>query len=249
MIPVDRASYIQYCLRNLGEPVIEVNVDDDQIDDRVDEALQYYTMYHYEGTIKTFLKHQITQLDMDAGKIAIPDYVFNVQRITPFSNVVSSSNLFFDVNYQLMLSDLYNLTTTDVLYYSQLNEHINLLNNLLNAVPSFQFNRNMGFIEFPNSPEGLDKRLRVGEWILIECYRAIDPVQFSRIWNDQWLKRYGTALIKRSWATNLKKYSNMQLPGGVIIDGIAMYQEAVAEIKELEEELIDKMAPLDWFMG
>lgn len=249
MKPSSRADFIKYCLRNLGEPVVEVNVDDDQIDDRVDEAVQYYTTYHYEGVVKTYLKHQITQQDKDEGRIHIPDYVYGITRIVPFSNVVSSSNLFFDVSYQLMLSDLYNLTTTDVLYYTMLNQHITLLNDLLNAVPSFEFNKNVGYIEFPNSPEGIDRRLNVGEYVVIECYRALDPYDFSKIWNDYWLKRYATALIKRQWATNLKKYSNMVLPGGIVVDGNSLYDEAVGEIRELEEELITKFAPLNFFLG
>lgn len=249
MKPNSRVSFAQYCLRNLGAPVVEINVDDDQIDDRIDEALQYYTTYHYEGVVKTYLKHQITQENIDQGRVQLPSYVYGVTRIIPFSNVVSSSNLFFDVNYQLMLSDLYNLTTTDILYYHMLNQHITLLNDLLNSVPSFEFNKNLGFIEFPNSPQGLDRRLQVGEWIVVECYRAVDPNEFTKVWDDYWLKRYGTALIKRAWGTNLKKFSNMVLPGGITIDGNALYDEAVGEIKELEDELVSKMAPLNWFMG
>jgi hypothetical protein len=249
MKPNSRVSFAQYCLRNLGAPVIEINVDDDQIDDRIDEAIQYYTTYHYEGVQKTYLKHQITADDKTEGKIHIPDYVYGVTRIIPFSNVVSSSNLFFDVTYQLMLSDLYNLTSTDVLYYTMLNQHITMLNDLLNAVPSFEYNKKVGYLTFPNSPEGLDRRLNVGDYIILECYRAVDPNEFTKVYDDYWLKRYATALIKRQWGANLKKFSNMVLPGGITIDGNGIYDEAIGEIRELEDELNTKLAPLNFFMG
>ena len=241
-----RADFIEYCLRSLGAPVVEVNVDDDQVEDRVDEAIEYFRQYHYDGIEKVYLKHKITQTDIDNAYITLPDYIYGVSRVFPVASGTSTSKSIFDLQYQLRLNDLYDLTSTSVIYYTQVMSHLALLDLTLNGHPLYRFNRLSGklYIEASWSTE-----MAVDNYILVECYRALDPSTSTLLYNDIWLKHYATALIKRQWAVNMKKFDGMQLPGGVTIDGKGLYQEAVEEIKDLEEEMMLKAAPLEFMMG
>lgn len=307
----------EYCLRNLGAPVIEINVEDDQLEDRLDEAIEYWRLYHHEGVEKFYLKHRVTVSvltltgpvagdfplgaiitgqtsgtkatvtrqsnvassgntlyirgiqgtfqvgetisdgtrtasigaitigDVDNKYIPLPDYVYGVSRMLPFAGTNTSKSM-FDIQYQLRLNDLYDLTSTSIIYYKMVMGHLALLDLELNGKPMFDFNRMQGRL-YPRINWETD--LVPGDFIVIECYRALDPNTFTRVYSEPWLKHYVTALFKRQWATNLKKFSGVQLPGGVTIDGQAMYQEAMAEIKDLEDELQLKSAPLEFFMG
>lgn len=241
-----RESLKQYCLRNLGAPVVEINVDDDQLEDRMDEAIEYFRQYHYDGIEKVYLKHQITQTDIDNKYITLPDHIYGVNRVFPIASGTSTSKSIFDLQYQLRLNDLYDLTSTSIIYYTQAMSHLALLDLSLNGHPIYRFNRLRGQLHIEASWEN---EMAVGSYILVECYRALDPNEATKMYNDMWLKHYTSALFKKAWATNLKKFSGMQLPGGVTIDGDKLYDEAVGEVKELEDEIMNKSAPLDFFLG
>lgn len=244
-VVTSRQGLREYCLRALGAPVLEINVDDDQLEDRIDEALEYWKQYHYDGIERVYLKHTVTQTDIDNKYIPIADAVYGITRVIPISQTSSSKSL-FDIQYQLRLHDLYDLTSTSLIYYKNVMSHIALLDMELNGPQMFRFNR-------------LQKRLHIDlKWgsdvkvdniIVCEAYRALDPTEFSKAWNESWLKKYVTALFKKQWATNIKKFSGIQLPGGVTLDGDKLYDEAIGEIKELEDELQNKSAPLEFFLG
>jgi hypothetical protein len=191
------------------------------------------------------MKYQITQTDIDNKYFTVPDLVYGVTRVIPFSQQSSSKNL-FNIQYQLRLHDLYDLTSTSIIYYKSVMSHLALLDMELNGAQLFRFNRMQGrvYLDLNWSSD-----VAADQWIVIECYRALDPTSFVKVWNEQWLKHYVTALFKKQWATNLKKFSGMQLPGGVTIDGDKLYDEANGEVKDLEDELMSKSAPLEFFLG
>ena len=246
MAVTTRQGLIDYCLRELGEPVVEINVDDQQVEDRVDEAIEFFRQYHYDGVEKMYLKTIITQEDIDRKYIEVSDLVYGITRVFPVASGTSTSKSIFDLQYQLRLNDLYDLTSTSVVYYTQVMSHLALLDQTLNGHPIYRFNRlnNRLYIDTI-----WQEKMEVGNYILVECYRALDPATAPRMYGDSWLKHYTTALIKKQWGTNLKKFSGMSLPGGVTIDGDKLYQEAKDEIKELEEDLRNKSAPLEFMMG
>lgn len=246
MAVTTRQGLIDYCLRELGEPVVEINVDDQQVEDRVDEAIEFFRQYHYDGVEKMYLKTVITQEDIDRKYIEVSDLVYGITRVFPVASGTSTSKSIFDLQYQLRLNDLYDLTSTSVVYYTQVMSHLALLDQTLNGHPIYRFNRlnNRLYIDTI-----WQEKMEVGNYILVECYRALDPATAPRMYGDSWLKHYTTALIKKQWGTNLKKFSGMSLPGGVTIDGDKLYQEAKDEIKELEEDLRNKSAPLEFMMG
>lgn len=244
MAVTTREQLKQYALRSLGAPVVQINVAEEQLQDRLDEAIAYFQLYHYDGIERMYLKHQITQTDVNNQYITLPDYVYGVKRVIPFRQGSSSQNL-FDVQYQLRLNDLYELTNTSMLYYSMVMQHMTLLDQMLNGYPQFEFNRLGGKLYL----EVNKTKMIVDDYMIIECYRALDPETNAKMYNEPWLKLYVEALFKKAWATNLKKFQGMQLPGGVTIDGQSMYLEAVQEIKDLEDELQTKSAPLGFMVG
>lgn len=244
MAVTTREQLKQYCLRALGAPVLQINVDDTQLEDRIDEAIEYFRLYHYDGIERMYLKHQITQTNVDEQAITIPDYVYGVKRVIPFRQGSSSQNL-FDVQYQLRLNDLYELTNTSMVYYSMVMQHMTLLDQMLNGYPQFEFNRLSGKL----SLEVNKTKLIVNDYAIIECYRALDPIVSTKMWAEPWLKQYVEALFKKQWAVNLKKFNGMTLPGGVTIDGQSMYLEATQEIQQLEDDLMNKSAPLSFMVG
>jgi hypothetical protein len=311
----------QYALRALGAPVLEINVDDDQLEDRLDEALEYWRQYHSDGVEQIYMKHQIRASEMtlttsvaqnfvlaeivtgstsgataevtrettrlstgtlllvkkvagtfvagetitgsassatavlgttpitlreyDLRYIEIPDLVYGVTKVLSMGQASSSKNI-FDLQYQLRLNDLYDLTSTSLIYYKTVMGHLALLDLELNGHTLFRFNRRMNRLYLDINWE---TDVSFGDYIIAQGYRALDPTQFTKVWNESWLKHYVTALFKKQWATNLKKFSGIQLPGGVTLDGDKLYDEAVNEIKELEDSLATKSAPLDFFIG
>lgn len=240
-----RETLKQYALRALGAPVLEINVDEDQLEDRIDEALEYWKQYHYDGAERIYLKHVVTAADINNKYIPVADSVYGITRVIPVSQTSSTKSL-FDVQYQLRLHDLYDLTSTSLIYYKNVMAHIALLDMELNGPQLFRFNRlqNRLFIDLKWGTDVID-----GSIIICEAYRAMDPQEFTKVYNEQWLKKYVTALFKKQWATNIKKFSGIQLPGGVTLDGDKLYDEATGEIKELEDELQNKSAPLEFFLG
>lgn len=241
-----RQTLIDYCLRALGEPVVEINVDDQQVEDRIDEAIEYYRLYHHDGIEKIYLKYLVTSDDVTQKSIPLTDLIYGVTRVFPIAAGTGTSKSIFDLQYQLRLNDLYDLTSTSIIYYTQVMSHLALLDQTLNGHPLYRFNRltNRLYID-----EDWVQNIPAGSYVLVECYRALDPTVVTRMYNEVWLKHYCTALIKKQWATNLKKFQGMQLPGGVTIDGDRLYSEASDEIKELENDIMSKSAPLEFMMG
>lgn len=314
-----RQGLIDYCLRELGEPVVEINVDESQLQDRVDEALEFFRMYHYDGIEKVYLKHKINATELvlveevadqfdfnetivgqtsgakikttkerdresegslllasrlegtfipgetivgsqsnvsatlssikigefDNKYIETNDLVYGVTRILPFSQASSSKNL-FDLQYQLRLNDLYDLTSTSIIYFKTVMSHIALLDLELNGHTLFRFNRMQNRLYLDINWEA---DIALGDFVIVECYRALDPEQFNKVWGEPWLKKYTTALFKRQWGANGLKFNGLVLPGGISIDFQGMYDSAKQEISELEDELMNKQSPLEFMMG
>jgi hypothetical protein len=250
--PYDKASFKDYCLRSLGFPVIDINVDEDQVDDRVDDALQRFSEFHYDSTHYDYLAIRITP-DLLAnaanvnsntyGWVPLPDNVVGVNRILPLTGETvsgggSSANFnIFDINYQLRLNELYEFTSSSYQYYWIARTHIRMLEMILIGQNPVRFNKKMNklYIDMHwNAPE-----VSPNNCIMVECTRVLSPTEYTKIWNDMWLKEYATQLIKRQWGENMKKYGNYTLPGGMVINGQQIYDEAKSEIIRLEDQLRD----------
>jgi hypothetical protein len=314
--PSTRQEFKDYCLRRLGFPVIQINVDDDQVDDRIDDALQFFNDYHFEGCEKMYMKHRFTQEDIDRRWIYCPDPVLFVIGVLPFDDSNSSVNM-FDLRYQLRLHDLYDFTSVSYVSYEITMQHIRTLNLLFSGTPQFRFNRhhNKLFLDID-----WERDATVGEYVVIECYRKLSPesitltgtvsatnaantltgtgtkfdqeildgdvitiantefqvnhilsptlIQLIKtptanitngsivkagmtdVWDDRFLKRYATALIKYQWGSNLSKFAGVQMPGGVTLDGPRIMDEAQKEIDKIEEEMQSyNVLPSDFIMG
>lgn len=230
-IPASREQLIDWCLRQLGHPVIQINVDDDQVEDRIDEAFQYFRQFHYDGVERWYLKHQVTSENKANGFIPVPSTVIGVNRIFPVGSTNASVNM-FDLRYQLRLHELYDFTSTSYVNYALTMQHIRTLDLLFSGETPVRFNRHSEklYIDWDWAND-----IQAGEWIIIEGFIVLEPDQYNKVYNDFMLKRLATAYIKRQWSNNMKKFSGMQLPGGITMNGQQIYDEAVAEIKELEE--------------
>lgn len=242
----NRTQFIEYCLRSLGAPVLEVNIDDDQINDRIDEALLYFNEYSWDGIQDMLMKHEVTQQDVDNGYILIPDYVIGVTKVLPYYGSQASNGNIFDLQYQLRMNDLFNLASSNIAYYHNTLSYLSMLDMLLNGQQLLRFNRWEGKLHIDCD---WHKKFPLGTHIIVQGYRALNPTDMPKVFNNIWLKHYATALLKRQWGVNLKKFSGISLPGGVQLDGQSMYDEAMGEIKDLEDQLINESAPLNWFMG
>ena len=245
--PGSRQELADYCLRALGAPVVEINIDDDQLGDRIDEAFQFYREYHSDATIRRYRKHQVTATDVTNEYIDIPETFIHISRVLPFQVTGGAGD--FNVEYQIMLNDIYDLRgPNSVLHYAMSQQHLALVDTLFDGkAQTVRFNRHMNRL-FIETRWGTD--IKAGEFIIIEGYETVAPATFTDVYNDIFLKKYLTALIKRQWGTNLKKFGGLQLPGGVEINGQQIYDEANEEIKEIEEQMQSRyeMPPLD-FMG
>jgi hypothetical protein len=316
--PTTRQGLIDYCLRALGHPVLEINIDDDQLEDRVDEAFQFYRDYHYDAVESVYLKEQITASTLQivgtnagnfsigekitgsssgattyvhaafannkvyvknpsgtftAGEtltgassgtsavltsltlgnfdnkyITLNDSVLSVVRTLPLSSR-SNSISFFDAKYQLMLNNIQSLTNTDIQYFTMLKMHINMINDLMTGQKPVRFNRHMNRL-YIDLTWGDGGDLAIGDYIIIEAFRSLDPDTYTDVYNDYFLLSYTTALIKRQWGVNLKKFEGVQLPGGVTLNGQKIFDEAQDEIKQLQEEAKSTwQLPVDFFTG
>ena len=314
--PTTRAQFKDYCKRRLGFPVIDINVDDDQVEDRIDDALQFFEDYHFDGTEKIFMKHQITAEDINRRWIYAPEAVIFVTGVFPFDDSNSSINM-FDLRYQLRLHDLYDFTSVSYVSYEITMQHIRTLNLLFSGTPQFRFNRHQNklFLDIDWTRD-----LLVGEYVIVECYRKLIPdtiqltglvnsdassntitgvgtifdqellendfvkingeevqiktidsptqitlvgppsytltdtsiskIGYSDVWDDRFLKRYATALIKYQWGSNLSKFAGIQMPGGVTLDGPRIMEEARTELDKIEEEMYTMSSlPSEIFTG
>lgn len=232
-IPSTREQLKQNCLRRLGKPVIEINVSDEQLEDRIDEALQYYQDYHFDGAQRIFLSHQITDEDKTNRYIPVDDSIIGVINIFDIGDSYSTNNL-FSLRYQLSLTDLYAFTSGNLSPYYMALQNVAMAEELLVGKQPLRFNRhqNRVFID-------MDWNLvTTSEFIIVEAYQIVDPETFNDVYGDRWLARYTTALIKRQWGENLKKFEGVQLPGGLTFNGQKIWDEANDEIRQLEEEMI-----------
>lgn len=230
--PTTRATLQDYCLRNLGAPVIEINVDEDQIEDRTDEALQFYQEYHSDGVIREYLKHELTANDITNNYITVADSVTNVVRMLKITGTTGSS--LFDMGYHMRLNDIFMLQGlgAQTQEYIQSQQKLSLIDHRLNSEEHIRFSRHMNRVHMD---EGYGD-LKAGEFIVLEVMSIIDPGTYADVFNDLYLKKYLTALIKRQWGANLMKFQDFQLPGGITLNGRQIYEDAIEEIQGLEEE-------------
>ena len=252
--PSTREQLKQYALRALGKPVIEINADDNQLEDRIDEALQYFAQYHYDGIRRTYLKYLFTQADKDRitgtssetgsknsvettwvedkNFLVVPESVVSVINIFPFSDK-GNLNL-FDVRYQLRLNDLYDFSSTSVINYDVVLRHLDFLDHILVGEKPLRFNQhdNRLYIDMDWTND-----IKVGEYLVIEAYRKLDPETYTDVYNDIFLKRYVTALFKKQWGANLSKFNGVTMIGGVTLNGQQLYSEALQDVEKLEQEI------------
>ena len=233
-VTTSRTEFKAYCLRKLGAPVIEINVDDDQVDDRVDEALRYYWDYHFDGSEKIYYKHQITQQNIDDKYITLPENIIGAVRVFPIGDPMIRSDDLFNIRYQIALNDLYTLTSVSMVPYYMVMEHLALVSELLVGQQPIRYNRHKDRL-YVDMDWG---KYNVGEYLLVEAYEVVDPDLWSEVWGDRWLQNYTTAKIKYQWGSNLTKFTGMQLPGGVQFNGEKILGDADAEIQKMEAEMI-----------
>lgn len=233
-VPTTRATFREYCLRRLGKPVIEINVDEDQVEDRIDDALRYYWDYHFDGTERGYLKHIVTATDITNKYIAVPENIIGVINLFSIADPSIRSDDLFNIRYQIALNDLYTLTSVSMVPYYMVMEHLALIAEMLVGKQPIRYNRHVNRLYIDMDWNSIN----VGEYLVAEVYNIVDPETYADVWKDRWLMRYTTALIKRQWGSNLTKFSGMQLPGGVQFNGDKIYNDAVEEIDMLEKEMI-----------
>ena len=252
--PTTKATFKEYCLRALGKPVIDINVDEDQIDDRIDEAVQYFAQYHVDGVERMYLKYLVTAADItrmttDTSEsvtansvttaykradnfLVVPSSVISVVNVFPLSDRANLN--MFDVRYQLRLNDLYDFSSTSIVHYEMTMRHLDFLDHILVGEKPMRFNHlsNRLFIDMD---WGTD--IKAGEYLIIEVFRKLDPDTYTDIYDDIYLKRYATTLIKKQWGQNLSKFSGTAMLGGVTLNGPELFSTAVQEQRQLEDEI------------
>jgi hypothetical protein len=245
-MPATRQELIDYCLRRLGQPVIEINVDPDQIEDRIDDAFQFFHDYHFDGVEKVFLRHQLTAQDIANQYIPIPSPIISVIRVLPVGNSNQHMGM-FDIQYQMRLNDLYTFTSTSILHYDVMQKHLALLQFEFNTEPGIEFERHQAQLRVNMD---WNNAVQVGSYMIIECYRILDPELYPDVYNDRWLKAYCTELIRKQWGENLMKYSGVALIGGTQLNGGEIYQKALDNLEKLEQQVKDEFQlPIDFILG
>jgi len=253
-VPSTKASLKEYCLRALGKPVIDINVDDDQVDDRIDEAVQYFCQYHTDGVERMYLKYEVTAADItrmttDTSEsvtensvtttwkqgnnfLIVPETVISVVNVFPLSDR-ANLNL-FDVRYQLRLNDLYDFSSTSIVHYQMTMQHLDFLDHILVGEKPMRFNHlsNKLFLDMDWKND-----ITAGEFLIFEVFRRLDPATSTDMFDDLYLKRYATTLIKKQWGQNLSKFSGTAMLGGVTLNGPELFSTAIQEQRQLEEEI------------
>lgn len=242
-----RQGLIDYCLRRLGQPVIEINIDEDQLEERVDDAIEFFQEYHFDGVEKVFLKHKITTDDVTNEYIPMGDPVISVVRVLPLPSFDSFQSGFFNEEYQMRLNDLDNFSGSSLIHWSMSLRNFSEIEQLFSITPQLLFNRKQNRLYLETN---WDEKFNADDYLIIEAYRALDPATYPEVWNDIFVKKYTCALIKRQWGENLKKYTGVVLPGGITLDGKTIYDEAVEEIRLIEEQINLKYElPVDFNVG
>ena len=275
--PTTRQELKDYCLRQLGAPVLEINVDDDQVDDLIDDALQLFNERHFDGVERMYLKYKVTQDDIDRGKadpttglgivtttanstdvsgvgtmsfnwyensnfIQVPESVIGVEKIFKFDTSSISGGM-FSIKYQLFLNDLYYFNSIELLQYTMVKRYLEDIDFLLTTDKQIRFNQRQDrlYLDIDWASE------EAGTYFVLDCYRLLDPTTFTGVWNDSFLKRYATALIKRQWGQNLIKFRGVKLPGGIEFNGREIYDDGQREIDYIREKMSSEyeLPPLD----
>lgn len=241
--PVTRTEFKQYCLRKLGEPVIQINVADEQVEDRIDEALSKFADYHFNGTERQYYKHQVTQQDLDNEYITLPENIIGAVSVFPIGSYTQSDDM-FNIQYQIALNDLYTFSSVSMVPYYMTMQHLALIEQMLVGQQPIRFNRHNNQLHIDMKWKS---KIRVGQYIVVEAYEVVDPDEWVDVWSDRWLQNYATALIKKQWGDNLTKYVNAQLPGGIALNGQGILSEAIRDLQELDASLISsyQALPLD----
>ena len=270
--PSSRQELIDYCKRQLGAPVLEINVADEQVEDLVDDALQYFHERHFDGVTQTFLKYKITQEDVDRGRgnvgiatttasttivgtattfsfeensnyLQVPPHIIGVNKIFKFDGTNSITNNMFSVKYQLFLNDIYFFGSTELLTYAMTKTYLEDIDFLLSTDKQIRFNQRQDrlYLDIDWASAAVDS------YIIIDCNRLLDPNDFTRVYNDSFLKKYLTILIKKQWGQNLIKFQGVKLPGGIELNGRQIYDDAQRELDQLMERMSNtyELPPLD----
>ena len=247
--PTSRQTLIDYCKRRLGEPVIEINIDYDQEQDRVDEALQYWQEFHSDATFRTYIAQQVGDSDVSREYVNVPTDVLYVTKMYNVNSNFGGSTNMFSVKYQMMLNDIANMQhfAGDMAYYEQLNQYLSLLDMKLNGSPQVTYSRHENRLYIHG--DFADKDIKSGDYIVYEAYKTT-PTTNTDVWNDIWLKKYTTALFKHQWGANLIKFEGMQMPGGVTLNGRQIFDDALQDIATLQEEIrLSYETPASFFVG
>ena len=274
--PASRQELIDYCKRQLGAPVLEINVAEEQIDDILDDAIQYFQERHFDGVSPMYLKYQVTQADIDRGRapkgsqvgivttntaatiagvstsfkweensnyLQVPPNIIGVTKVFHFDGSNSMSSGMFSVKYQLFLNDMYFWGAMEMLTYAMTRSYLSDIEFLLTTQKQIRFNQRMDRLYLDIDWETVN----VGEWLILDCFMALNPNDFARVWNDSFLKIYATALIKRQWGQNLLKFQGVKLPGGVELNGRQIYDDAQKELDGIRERMSNtyELPPLD----
>jgi len=270
-IPTTKSTFKDYCFRSLGSGVIDINVSDDQADDRIDEALQYFSTYHYEGVERMYLKHLVTEAEVTRARenttttgtdtvdasitaswlegnnyIPLPSSVISVVQVFPLTGTGTGANM-FDARYQLHLNDLYDLSSTSVVQYEMMMNNLDFLQHILVGEAPIRFNHNQGrlYLDADWSNDFIGGQ----DYIVIECFRKLDPATYTNLFDDLLLKRYATALIKKQWGANLSKFSGVAMLGGVTMNGEQIYSQAIDEQQKMEETINLNEPPMMFGVG
>jgi len=284
MKPANRQDFIEYCLRKLGAPVLEINVDDEQIEDAVDDGIQMFNERHFDGVERMYLKYRISQDDLDRGRarndsgstnsagivttvgtsstitgygattsnwyetsnfIQVPDSVVGVEKIFKFDSSSISSGM-FSIKYQLFLNDLYYFNSVELMQYAMTKTYLEDIDFLLTPDKQVRFNKRQGrlYLDMDWGAQSLDN------YLVLDCFRALDPEDFNQIYNDIFLKEYVTLLIKRQWGQNMIKFKGVKLPGGIEMNGREIYDDAERALESFRDrfKLEYELPPLD-FIG
>lgn len=245
--PTTREEFKSYCLRRLGSDVLQINVSDAQLEDRIDDALQYWNEFHADGAVELYLQHQITSTDIANEYIPLGNEISYVSHVYPIDQRHGIAN-FFDIEYQLHLNDLFNLSFSGGLStYVQTRSYLDMLNDVFHGRNHYQYSR---YDQKLYININWETEVYEGDYIIVKCWRFVDPETAAKAYNDRWLKAYGTALIQKQWGLNLSKFDGVELLGGVTMNGERIYQQAEDEIEKLEEEMMSRYQdPIDFFVA
>ena len=239
--PTTRDEFKDWILRKLGAPVIQINVADEQVDDRIDEAVDFWRDYHYNGSQLVYLKHQITQDDIDNGYITLPSQLLGISGIFNLNTSISTGSGIFNVQYQFVLNNLEDITGYNITNYYMAMQHMEFLQEMLVGKPMIRYNKHVNKLFIDGSTA-----MTVGNYIIIEAYDVIDADTYSDVWSDRWLQNYSAALVREQWGLNLTKFSGMQLVGGVAFNGEQILAEAREDRMRMEEEAVASLQPLNY---